>query len=88
MQCGQSWELFDMTQGKPIATYAKQPGEAWNKHIRAFKSGPPSRTGQRFIKIKVIKVITLDIFSQMLLQSHPVVISKKKLLQCKNCDRY
>ena len=77
-----------MMQGKPIATYAKQPGEAWNKHIRAFKSGSASRTGQHFTKIKVIKIIMLDISSQMLLQSHPVVVSKKKLLQCKNCDRY
>ena len=76
-----------MTEGKPMATYAKQFGEAWNKHI-AFKSGPVSCARQCLIKIKVIKIIALDIFSQMLIRSCPVEVSKEKLLQCKNCRRY
>ena len=53
-----SWELFSMNDGKPIAIYAEQSGEAWNKHIRAYKSGPASRARQCSIKLN-----TRDIFA-------------------------
>ena len=38
--CGHNPELFEITGGAPIAIYSEQGSEAWNKHIRAFKSGP------------------------------------------------
>ena len=38
-----SWELFAMNDGKTIAVHAEQSGEAWNKHIRTYKSGPAFR---------------------------------------------
>ncbi len=63
--CAHSWELFEMTNGKPIATYAEQSGEAWNKHIRAYKSGPAARARQCSIRLN-----TLDIFTHMLIKSH------------------
>ena len=37
--CAHSWEFLEITNVKPIATYAEQSGEAWNKHIRVYKSG-------------------------------------------------
>ncbi|CAL4126706.1 unnamed protein product, partial [Meganyctiphanes norvegica] len=56
--CAHSWELFSLTDGFPIAVYAEQSVEAWNKHIRAFKSGPSARARQCSIKLN-----TLDIFT-------------------------
>ena len=38
-----SWQLFEMTNGKPIATYSEQCAESWNKFIRCYKSGGASR---------------------------------------------
>ena len=81
--CAHSWELFAMTGGRPIALYAEQSGEAWNKHIRAYKSGPSARARQCSIKLN-----TLDIFTRMLVQSHPIVASKRQVLKCKRCEKY
>ena len=81
--CAHSWELFEMINGKPIAAYAEQLGEAWNKHIRAYKSGHGSRACQCSICLN-----TLDIFTRMLEQSHPVIASKKKILECFGCSKY
>ena len=81
--CAHSWELFSLTEGRPIAIYAEQSGEAWNKHIRAYKSGPSARARQCSIKLN-----TQDIFTRMLIQSHPIVASKRKLLKCKRCEKY
>ena len=78
-----SWELFMLTEGKPIATYAEQSGEAWNKHIRAYKSGLASRARQCSIRLN-----TLDIFTRMLVQSHPITASKRKVLQSKRCAKH
>ena len=78
-----SWELFMLTQGKPIATYAEQSVEAWNKHIRAYKSGPASRARQCSIRLN-----TLDIFTRILVQSHPITASKRKILLCKRCHKH
>ena len=49
-----SGQLFELTEGKSIAVYAEQCGEAWNKHIRAYKSGPSSRARQCSIETNVI----------------------------------
>ena len=81
--CAHSWELFSMTDGKPIAVYAEQSVEAWNKHIRAFKSGPSSRARQCSIKLN-----TRDIFTRMLVQSHPIIASKRRVLKCKRCEKH
>ena len=78
-----SWELFAMNGGKPIAVFAEQSGEAWNKYIRAYKSGPGSRARQCSIKLN-----TRDIFTRMLVQSHPLITSKRKITQCKRCEKY
>lgn len=81
--CAHSWELFSLTEGKPIALYAEQSGEAWNKHIQAYKSGPAARARQCSIKVN-----TQDIFTRMLVQSHPIIASKRKVLKCNRCDKY
>ena len=78
-----SWELFLMTEGRPIATYAEQSGESWNKHIRAYKSGPASRARQCSIRLN-----TRDIFARMLVQSHPITASKRMVLLCKRCNKH
>ena len=78
-----SWELFLLTNGGPIAIYAEQSGEAWNKHIRAYKSGPAAKARQCSIKLN-----TQDISTRMLIQSHPYIASKKRVLQCKRCEKY
>lgn len=43
-----SWELFQMSEGKPIAKFAEHPGEAWNKlRTLPHKSAPPcGQTGK------------------------------------------
>ena len=81
--CAHSWELFKLTEGKPIAIYAEQSGEAWNKHIRAYKSGPSARARQCSIKQN-----TQDIFTRMLVQSHPKIAAKRKVLCCSRCSKY
>ena len=78
-----SWELFIVINGLPIATYAEQSGEAWNKHIRSYKSGPAARARQCSIRLN-----TLDIFTRMLVQSHPIIASRKKVLLCNRCNKY
>ena len=80
--CAHAWELFEITHGKPIALYAEQSGEAWNKHIRAYKSGADARARQCSIRLN-----TCDIFTRMLVQSHPLIASKKKLLKCSVCKK-
>ena len=63
--------------------YAEQSDEAWNKHIRTYKSRPASRARQCSIRL-----ITLDIFTRMLVQTHPIIASKKRIKQCKTCEKY
>ena len=60
--CAHSWELFQMTNGKPIAIFSEQSGEAWNKHIKAYKSGCASRARQMSVMVN-----TLDIFQRMMI---------------------
>ena len=78
-----SWQLFEMVSGQPIAVYAEQSSEAWNKYIRAYKSGAGARARQCSIKLN-----TRDIFVRMLLQSHPITASKRKMVSCKKCKEY
>ena len=62
--CVYNWELFEIINGSPIAMYAEQSREAWNKHIRSYKSGTGARARQCSIRIN-----TRDIVTRMLL--HP-----------------
>lgn len=77
-----SGQLFEMTDGKPIAIYAEQSGEAWNKFIRAYKSGPAARARQCSIELN-----TKDIFTRIMLQTHPIIASKKRQIHCIICGR-
>ena len=45
-----AWELFEINNGLPISMWAECPGEAWNKYIRAYKSGPACRARQNSIQ--------------------------------------
>ena len=78
-----AWELFEITEGKPISTYSEQAGEAWNKHIRAFKSGPGARARQSSIMVN-----TQDIFTRMLIQTHPRIVRYRRFLNCSRCTRH
>ena len=80
--CAHSWELFVLTDGTPIAIYSEQSGEAWNKYIRAYKSGSAARARQSSIKMN-----TRDIFTRMMIQSHPTIAAKKRQLLCSRCNR-
>lgn len=80
--CGHNPELFQITQGTPIGIYSEQGSEAWNKHIRAYKSGPAARARQTSIKENI-----LDIFNRMMIQSHPKIASRKRQLECNRCKR-
>ena len=80
--CAHSWELFVLTEGKPIARYSEQEGKAWNKHIRSYKSGPAARARQTSIRVN-----TQDVFQRMMnSQPHPLVASKKHAVFCWWCN--
>lgn len=81
--CAHSHELFQMNNGKPIAMYSEQSGEAWNKHIRSFQSGAACRARQSSLLHN-----TRDIFSRMMIATHPAIVSKRLSLFCTNCKSY
>ena len=80
--CGHNWELFVITKGAPIAIFSEQGSEAWNKHIRAYKSGPAARARQTSIKENI-----LDIFNRMMIKTHPKIACQKRQLVCTRCNR-
>ena len=80
--CGHNWELFEITNGAPIAIYSEQGSEAWNKHIRAYKSGPAARARQTSIKENL-----QDIFQRMMVKTHPKIASQKRQLVCRRCNK-
>ena len=80
--CGHNPELSEVNQVRPIAIYAEQGSEAWNKYIRAYKSGPAARARQTSIQENI-----LDIFNRMMIKSHPTIASRKRQLQCNRCER-
>ena len=75
-----SWELFRMNYGLPISMWSESPIEAWNKFIRAFKSGPACRARQHSIQVNI-----LDTFTRMLVSTHPKIAAQKRLLVCSIC---
>eukprot|EP00112_Aurelia_sp_Birch-Aquarium-sp1_P004598 Seg1522.2 transcript_id=Seg1522.2/GoldUCD/mRNA.D3Y31 product="Major antigen" protein_id=Seg1522.2/GoldUCD/D3Y31 len=45
-----NWQLFQMLEGKPIAVWSESGLEAWNKHIRNFRSGAGCRARQTSVR--------------------------------------
>ena len=76
-----AWELFEINNGKSISMWSECPVEAWNKHIRAFKSGPACRTRQMSIKYAI-----QDTFTRMLIMTHPNIAGSKRVLFCSKCQ--
>ena len=75
--CAHSWELFAMIDGKPITIYGEQGQEAWNKHIRSYKSGSAARARQSSIKVNI-----QGIFQRMNIQTHPKIALQKRQIVC------
>ena len=69
-----------MTNGAPIAVFSEQGSEAWNKHMRAYKSGPAARARQTSIEENL-----QDIFQRTMIKTHPKVASKKRQVTCNGC---
>ena len=82
IMCAHDWELFRLSQGQPIAIFSEQGSEAWNKSIRAFKSGPGARARQTSIHEN-----TLDIFQRMMIMTNPLIATSKRQLQCSRCGK-
>ena len=80
--CAHNPALFMMTGGAPIAIFSEQGSEAWNKHIRAYKSGPGARARQRSIQENIH-----DIFTRMMLKTHPEIATRKRQVQCNRCEK-
>eukprot|EP00112_Aurelia_sp_Birch-Aquarium-sp1_P024715 Seg794.1 transcript_id=Seg794.1/GoldUCD/mRNA.D3Y31 product="hypothetical protein" protein_id=Seg794.1/GoldUCD/D3Y31 len=78
-----NWELFAMLAGKPIAVCSESVLEAWNKHIRNFRSGAGCRAHQTSCSENVH-----DIFVRMLITSSPTIAQarwnsfKRNALKC------
>ena len=78
--CAHSWEMFQWNNGQSIGKWSESPLESWNKHVRAFQSGPSSRARQFSIKDNIH-----DIFCRMLITSHPEIASKRPRVSCNIC---
>ena len=81
--CAHSHELFRLTNGEPIAQYSEESGESWNKFIRAYKSGTSCKARQMSIKVN-----TRDIFCRLMIRTHPLIASKKRMLLCTTCGLF
>lgn len=80
--CGHNWQLFSIMDGAPIAIFSEQGSDAWNKYIRAFKTGPAARARQTSLKENI-----LDVFQRMMIMTHPKIASLKRQLVCKRCNK-
>ena len=78
--CAHSWELFQLNSGKSIGKWSESPLEAWNKHVRSFKSGPSCRSRQTSVKENLH-----DVFKRMLILSHPEISIKRHRCTCQIC---
>ena len=67
-----AWELFEITEGLPIAVFSEKAIEAWNKYVRAYISGPACRARQVSIKAN-----TEDVFKRCFAISGPKTASMK-----------
>ena len=70
-----NWELFEMMNGSPIARWSESGLEAWNKHIRNFRSGAGCRARQNSVKNNI-----QDIFVRMLITSAPAIANARQHL--------
>ena len=61
-----------MLEGGPIAVWSESSLEAWNKHIRNFRSGGGCRARQNSVKSNLE-----DIFVRMLITSSPTVAKSR-----------
>ena len=69
--------------GSSIAKYSEQSSESWNKYIKAYKSGASFKARQMSLQIN-----THDIYSRLMIRTHPIIASKKRLLQCGTCGKF
>ena len=70
--CAHSWELFEMNGCKPVSKWSEQGSEAWNKYIRAWKSGKSSRSRQYSLKDNIY-----DGFRCILITTHHTIASQR-----------
>ena len=73
-----SWQLFEMQDGGPIAIWSESGVEAWNKHVRNFRSGAGCRARQTSVKANIN-----DIFVRMLITSAPIIAKVRQDLMTK-----
>ena len=81
--CGHLYELFELNGGSSIAVYAEQSSEAWNKHIRGYKSGVAAKARQLSVKVNL-----LDIFNRIMIRTHPLIVSHIRQLSCSRCKKF
>ena len=74
-----NWELVDILEGKPIAVWSESGLEAWNKHVRNFRSGAGCRARQNSVQNNIH-----DIFVRMLVTSSPVISKARSMLVKRN----
>ena len=68
-----SWELFEKNDGNPVSKWSEQGVEAWNKSIRAWKSGKSARSRQNTQENNIH-----DVFRRILISTHPSIAFRKK----------
>lgn len=79
--CAHSWELFEMSSS-PIASYGEQAQEHWNKFVSNYKSGVSSRARQHNVRVNIA-----DVFSRMIIMTHPTVANNQRLITCSHCHQ-
>ena len=79
---GHVWELYQLNNGQPISAWSEAPVEGWNKNIKAYKSGPACRARQTSVNENI-----QDVFTRMLIVTHPKVLKYKRELKCSHCDK-
>ena len=77
--CTHSWQLFDIFN-VPISMYSEQAQEHWNKFVSKYKSGCATRARQHNVGLNIS-----DIFSRMLIMTHPTIASKRRQITCFLC---
>ena len=79
--CAHSWQLFMICSG-PIVQYSEQAQEHWNKFVTKFKSGHGARARQHGVSVNIE-----DVFTRMLVVSHPTVADKQRKIVCSSCHQ-
>ena len=78
---GKNLGNVNMNNGNSISVWYDNPVESWNKYVHAFQSGVAAKACQWSIK-----EYNHDIFCQMLINSNPVISSKKSQSSCSICE--